>query len=248
MTTSQESFTIKIKQFEGPFDLLLFFIERDEINIMDIPIAKITDDFLSYIRALEELNIDVASEFILVAATLMRVKAKMLLPRPELDAEGLEIDPRAELAQKLIEYKRFKDILADLQTLEERRKLITGRGNTRKEIRTIAEKALVDVELESLTLFRLFKSFEKVMHNMEVRNTKPRHLVYKYDYSVEEQKEYISSRIKKNVKTTFDVVFSGLRDRMHAIITFLSLLEMINSEQVLITTGHGVNQFWLEAA
>jgi len=190
----------------------------------------------------------VASEFILVAATLMRVKAKMLLPRPELDAESLEIDPRAELAQKLIEYKRFKDILADLQTLEERRKLITGRGNTRKEIRTIAEKALVDVELESLTLFRLFKSFEKVMHNMEVRNTKPRHLVYKYDYSVEEQKEYISSRIKKNVKTTFDVVFSGLRDRMHAIITFLSLLEMINSEQVLITTGHGVNQFWLEAA
>ena len=102
MNQQEEGYTIKIKQFEGPFDLLLFFIERDEIDILDIPISKITADFLAYIRQLEELNIDVASEFILVAATLMRIKARMLLPRPELDEDGQEIDPREEIARKLL--------------------------------------------------------------------------------------------------------------------------------------------------
>jgi len=245
---SDDHFTIKLKQFEGPFDLLLFFIERDEIDIMDIPIAKITDDFLGYIRNLEELNIDVASEFILVAATLMRIKAKMLLPRPELDEDGLEIDPRQELAQKLLEYKRFKDVLDDFRGLEEERKQITPRGNSRKELRGIAEKALVDVELESLTLFKLLKSFQSVMRKMEIRNTKPRHIVFKYDYTVEEQKEFIMSKVSVKSKTTFESVFGELRDRMHAIITFLSLLEMINMEEIKITPGDQTNQFWLEAA
>ena len=241
-------FTIKLKQFEGPFDLLLFFIERDEIDIMDIPIAKIANDFLGYIRSLEELNIDVASEFILVAATLMRIKAKMLLPRPELDEDGHEIDPRQELAQKLLEYKRFKDVLDDFRVLEDERKQITRRGNSRKELRTIAEKALVDVELESLTLFKLLKSFQTVMRNMEIRNTKPRHIVFKYDYTVEEQKDFILSKIAVQAKTSFETIFGELRDRMHAIITFLSLLEMINMEEVRITPGDQANQFWLEAA
>lgn len=245
---SDENFTIKLKQFEGPFDLLLFFIERDEIDIMDIPIAKITEDFLGYIRNLEELNIDVASEFILVAATLMRIKAKMLLPRPELDEDGQEIDPRNELAQKLLEYKRFKDVLDDFRVLEDERKQITPRGNTKKELRSIAEKALVDVELESLTLYKLLKSFQTVMRNMEIRNTKPRHIVFKYDYTVEEQKDYILTKISVKAKTSFESVFGELRDRMHAIITFLSLLEMINMAEIKITPGDQANQFWLEAA
>ncbi len=245
---ADSNFTIKIKQFEGPFDLLLFFIERDEIDIMDIPIAKITDDFLGYIRNLDELNIDVASEFILVAATLMRIKAKMLLPRPDLDEDGQEIDPRQELAQKLLEYKRFKDVLDDFRALEDERKQITRRGNTRKELRSIAEKALVDVELESLTLFKLLKSFQTVMRNMEIRNTKPRHIVFKYDYSVEEQKDYILSKVQIQEKTSFESIFGELRDRMHAIITFLSLLEMINMEEVKIVPGDDTNQFWLSAA
>ena len=246
MLTNSDSFTIKIKQFEGPFDLLLFFIERDEIDIMDIPIAKITEDFLGYIRALEELNIDVASEFILVAATLMRIKAKVLLPRPELDELGQEIDPRKELAQRLLEYKRFKDVLGDFKQLEEDRDMIANRGNSKSELRSIAEKALVDVELESLTLFKLFRSFETVMRNMAIRNNRPKHLVYKYDYSVEEQREYILGKVRKEKKSTFNSVFGNLRDRMHAIITFLSLLEMINSSLIRLIPGNHTNDFWLE--
>ena len=116
-----EGYKIKIKQFEGPFDLLLFFIERDELDIYDIPIASITDDFLAYIQNLEELNIDVASEFILVAATLMRIKARVLLPRKEIDEDGNEIDPRIELTQRLLEYKKYKDILEDMALLEDQR-------------------------------------------------------------------------------------------------------------------------------
>ncbi len=108
------SFEIKLPLFEGPFDLLLFFIERDELDIHDIPIFKITNDFMDYIQQLETLNMEVASDFILTAASLMRIKAKMLIPRTEKDEEGNEIDPRKELVQHLLEYKKYKSVLADL--------------------------------------------------------------------------------------------------------------------------------------
>ncbi len=112
---NNSNYTIKLSQFEGPFDLLLFFIERDELDIYDIPIAKITEDFLAYVREMESLNLDLASEFILVAATLIRIKAKMLLPRKELDENNEEIDPRKELVQKLLEYKAVKEAITEFK-------------------------------------------------------------------------------------------------------------------------------------
>jgi segregation and condensation protein A len=111
------SYNIKIEQFEGPFDLLLFFIERDEIDIQNIPIFSITTEFLHYIQHLEELNIELASEFILFASTLIRIKAKMLLPRKEIDEFGNEIDPRKELIDKILEYKRFKESAEAMKVL-----------------------------------------------------------------------------------------------------------------------------------
>ena len=103
------TYQIKLPQFEGPFDLLLFFIERDELDIYNIPITRIIKDFLDYVHAQEQLNIELSSEFILFISTLMRIKARMLLPRKELDAQGNEIDPRQELVDKILEYKRFKE-------------------------------------------------------------------------------------------------------------------------------------------
>ena len=153
------TFNIKIDAFEGPFDLLLFFIERDELDIYDIPIAKITDDFLGYIHTMENLNIDLASEFILVAATLMRIKTKMLIPRKEVDEQGQEIDPRSELIQRLLEYKAFKEITEDLRGKEEARSMAFPRGNVEIELQSLAEEALADAELESLTLYRLMSAF-----------------------------------------------------------------------------------------
>ena len=119
MEVLQDTYRIKLQQFEGPFDLLLFFIERDELDIHDIPIAKITNDFLEYIHTMKAMNIELASEFILVASTLMRIKAKLLLPRPILNEEGEEIDPREELVQRLLEYKRYKAVLSELAAMEE---------------------------------------------------------------------------------------------------------------------------------
>src|SRR5712671_4922226 len=109
MPMHSASYQIHLSQFEGPFDLLLFFIERDELDIYNIPISKITKDFLDYIHLQEKLNIELSSEFILFISTLMRIKAKMLLPRKELDAQGNEIDPRRELIDKILEYKKYKE-------------------------------------------------------------------------------------------------------------------------------------------
>ena len=190
-----DSYQVKIEHFEGPFDLLLFFIERDELNIYDIDISKITDDFLSYIRKLEELNIDVASEFILVAATLMRIKARMLLPRKQLDEEGNEIDPRQEIIQKLLEYKKYKSILDDMKELEERRRNIHSRGNTINDLREIGNKALVDVELESVTLYKLMKAFQRCMEKYENRQNRSTHTIVKFEYTVEKQRSYIANKI-----------------------------------------------------
>src|SRR5580704_5037083 len=116
-----QTYEIKLPQFEGPFDLLLFFIERDELDIYNIPISKITQDFLDYIHQMSVMNIELASEFIVVAATLMRIKAKLLLPRKDLDETGNEIDPRQELINKLLEYKRYKEVLDDMRMLEDTR-------------------------------------------------------------------------------------------------------------------------------
>ncbi|MEO8584238.1 MAG: segregation/condensation protein A, partial [Flavitalea sp.] len=114
---NQPSYHIKLQQFEGPFDLLLFFIERDELDIYNIPITKIINDFLDFIHSKDSLNIELSSEFILFISTLMRIKAKMLLPRKELDEQGNEIDPRQELIDKVLEYRRFKEASARLQEM-----------------------------------------------------------------------------------------------------------------------------------
>ena len=239
------SYNIQLPQFKGPFDLLLFFIERDELDIYDIPISKITDDFLAYIRQMEALNIDVASEFILVAATLMRIKAKMLIPRKQVDEAGNEIDPREELVARLLEYKRYKSVLDDMRLLEEKRASQTARGNVTQELAQLATKALVDIELESLTLFKLLRAFEKVLQKVEDRKTKLVHKVYTFNYTVHQQQEFILSKIQVGEKTEFQSIFGGCEDRMHAIITFLALLELLNMQMVYAIQGVGINNFWL---
>jgi len=243
---NEATYTIRLPQFEGPFDLLLFFIERDELDIYNIPISKITDDFLAYIRHMEALNVDLASEFILVAATLCRIKAKLLLPRKPVDEEGNEIDPREELVQRLLEYKRYKSILDEMRQMEEVRALREHRGNVSRELRHIATKALVDVELESLTLFKLLKTFERLMRKMEEEG-KPHtvHTIVRFNYTIAEQQDFIFSKLKPGKKTDFKSLFLKLENRIHAIVTFLALLELLNMQKVAILQGLGMNNFWL---
>ena len=239
------SYTINIPQFVGPFDLLLFFIERDELDINDIPIAKITNDFLGYIRQMEALNIDLASEFILVAATLMRIKAKMLIPRKEIDEEGNEIDPRDELVARLLEYKRYKSVLEEMRFKEEERSMKFGRGNIVSELKALAVDALVDMEMESLSIFKLMTTFQNVMARMDEQEDKIVHRVFNYKHTIQGQQIYILSRIKVGENIDCKTLFSICEDRMHAIVTFLGLLELMNLQTIKMVEGIGINNFWL---
>lgn len=241
------TYTIKLPQFEGPFDLLLFFIERDELDIYDIPIAKVTDDFLAYIRQMEEMDIDLASEFVLVAATLCRIKAKLLIPRKPVDEAGNEIDPREELVSRLLEYKRYKSILEEMRQLEEDRAFRNLRGNVREELQHIATKALVDSELESVTLFKLLRAFERVMDRME--NSQKRetvHQIVQFNYTIEEQQQHILTLVNSGIRPSFKDVFGHCQNRIHAIITFLGLLDLLNIQQIRLVGGMETNSFWLE--
>src|SRR5882762_759819 len=176
----KENFEIRLPLFEGPFDLLLFFIERDELDIYDIPIAKITKDFLEYINHLETFNVELASEFILVAATLMRIKSKMLLPRPQLDDAGNEIDPREELVRHLLEYKKYKSVIDQFHKMEDAELQKEKRGNIIKELRQLAESTNVEAELQDVDMFRLLVVFEKVLRRQEEEKNKPVHQVIQY--------------------------------------------------------------------
>jgi segregation and condensation protein A len=247
LTATATTYTIKLPQFEGPFDLLLFFIERDELDIYNIPIAKITDDFLEYIRDMEAMNIDLASEFILVAATLCRIKARLLIPRKPVDEDGNEIDPRDTLVERLLEYKRYKSVLDEMRQLEEVRSVREPRGNVSRELRQIASVALVDVELESLTLFRLLKTFERLVRKFDEKENRMVHTVIRWNYTIAEQQDYIFSKIKRSKKTDFSSLFKRLENRIHAIITFLALLELLNMNKIQIIQGEGVNNFWVTA-
>ncbi|MEQ9306750.1 MAG: segregation/condensation protein A, partial [Marinoscillum sp.] len=195
---SSNTYEIKLPLFEGPFDLLLFFIERDELDIYDIPIAKVTSDFLDYVHQLETMNVEVASEFILVAATLMRIKAKMLLPRPVLDEEGNEIDPREELVRHLLEYKRYKSVIADLNQLEADRMDRERRGNLMKEIKKLSSSVDVEAELQDLDLYKLMKVFQKVLKRYEFEQSKPTHEVVQYPYSISLQKDFVLHQLRKS--------------------------------------------------
>lgn len=191
------TYQIKLEQFEGPFDLLLFFIERDELDIYNIPITRIIKDFLDYIHTQEKLNIELSSEFILFVSTLMRIKAKLLLPRKELDAQGNEIDPRQELVDKILEYKKFKEAAAKMAEMEAERLLMVKRGNLQKELNSIGEEAGEGTEIQTITLFKLMKAFEKVMQRVHDRQNKPVHTVVRYNYTMEGSRDYMTEFVKR---------------------------------------------------
>jgi segregation and condensation protein A len=237
---------IKLPQFEGPFDLLLFFIERDELDIYNIHITKIIKDFLEYIHAQEQLNIELSSEFILFVSTLMRIKAKMLLPRKELDGQGNEIDPRQELVDKILEYKRFKEAATKMAEMEALRMLMLKRGNLQKELIEIGEEAAEGTEIQTVTLFKMMKAFERVMQRMYERNNKPVHTVIHYNYTMDGSREMMLQMVLQEKTVAFEKIFQICENRIHAIFLFLSLLELVQQRYMSITTGEGRNNFIIE--
>jgi segregation and condensation protein A len=240
------AYQIRLPQFEGPFDLLLFFIERDELDIYNIPINRIINDFLAYIRQSEELNIELSSEFILFISTLMRIKAKMLVPRKELDADGQEIDPRQELVNKILEYKRFKEASAQMADMEALRMLMVKRGNIQREMLDVGEEAAEGTEIQNVTLFRLMKAFEKALLRYSDRVNQPVHTIVQYNYTMEESRQQMMNLAAQERTLSFERIFDRCENRVHAIFTFLSLLELVQMKHMRILIGEGRNNFLIE--
>ncbi|MDG1278209.1 MAG: segregation/condensation protein A [Algoriphagus sp.] len=240
------SFEIKLPLFEGPFDLLLFFIERDELDIYDIPISKITNDFLDYLHHLEKMEIEVASDFILFAATLMKIKSRMLLPRPELNEAGEEIDPREELIRNLLEYKKYKSVIEDLSAMEGEQLSKEKRGNILAELRALSSVDDVDAEMQHVDLYKLLKVFQRTMAKLASREDQTTHTVIQYPYTITQQKDFVLEKISFKKQVPFTDFIAYKADKIFVIYTFLAILELLQLEMVTIVIGEGFNNFWVE--
>jgi segregation and condensation protein A len=248
ITSNSGQYEIRLPQFEGPFDLLLFFIERDELDIHNIPISKITNDFFDYIHLAESMNIELASEFILVAATLMRIKAKLLLPRYPKDDQGNEIDPRQDLVRQLMEYKQYKEATNDLRQMEADRAMKVERGNITSELSNIAMTAdgtNYNAELNALTLFRLMTTFEKVMERFHLNEQRQQHTVVQYPFTIEQERETIQRLVRLKPAVSFFDIFSGCQSRIHCCFVFLALLDLLQARVVSVFVQEGFNNFYI---
>ena len=215
-------YKIQLNNFEGPIDLLLYFIRRDELDIYDIPIAKITKEFIDAVEEWERVQLHVAGDFIVMASTLMRIKAKLLLPRPEFGDDGEIIDPRKELVQQLVEYKRFKDVAEMLKNLSDER--------DQKFCRQLEPIILTD-ELDSeeniildVTLYDLARFFKSVMDNMPVVSQFELH---REPVRLEKQKEFIFRYIDGDGRLKFSTILDKLKTRMEIVVTFLAVLDLV---------------------
>jgi segregation and condensation protein A len=236
-------YKIKLPYFEGPLDLLLFFVKRDELNIYDIPIAKITKEFLEYIHLMQMLDLEVASEFIVMASTLMQIKAKMLLPKPEVEGEEEEEDPRAELARRLAEYKKFKELAFEFSKMEDEAGKFFYRGYFKNDARDYFEE---DEEfLKDVSLFDLLTAFKRALEG--ARET-VYHEIETQNYKVEDEMENILNRLKFKRKFSFNEIIDSYVEKARIIVAFLALLELARLKKIRISQEEVFGELIIEDA
>lgn len=230
-------YRIKLDQFQGPLDLLLFFIKRDELDIYDIPISKITKEFLEYVNLIKVLDLEAAGDFILMASTLMHIKVRLLLPR-EVDEKGEAIDPRAELVQRLLEYKRYKEMSEDFSFFETNQRKISSRSNFSGDV--IENPPEFSVLLRNITVYDLAKAFRRAMDNVRVEIV---HEIKNIPVSIDEQMEFILNKLKQFNRLHFLSLISELREKIKIVVTFIALLELVKSGKIGIDETHDFNEF-----
>ena len=228
-------YRVKLENFEGPLDLLLFFIKRDELNIYDIPIAQITKEFLSYVQLIQKLDLDIAGDFLLMAATLMQIKVRMLLPKLD-DGDEDEPDPREELIKRLLEYKRFKEVSETFKKLEDKQSKIYFREYFKKD-EIDAKQEDVNL-LKEISLFDLLKAFKKALNNLNEDNVIT---LKKIPVSIEEQIDYIKYFFGSRKQYRFLELISSYREKITIIVTFIAILEMIKGSQIRVYTEGNYN-------
>jgi segregation and condensation protein A len=221
-------YKILLPDFEGPFDLLLYFIKKEEVNIYDIPIARITEEFLKYIRMMQLFDLELAGEFLVMAATLMYIKTQMLLPKTLGEPDSESDDPRRELAQQLYAYMQFKQAASDMASLAE--------GNRYVYYKQLLPESLFNAgnsgnEYKNATLFDLMKALKTAMGRALDKTIQ--HVVNLIPISIEEKKNYILENFKLKKRLSFFGLISGEK-KQHIVVTFLAILELVKEGSILV--------------
>lgn len=228
------SYHVRLTQFEGPLDLLLHLIRRDKINIYDIPISHITREYLSYIEVMQELRLEVAGQFFVMAATLMRIKVQMLLPRRPDDED--EEDPREELVRNLLEYRKFKEAANHFADRESDRRKVFTRPAARPP------EGEQDTSLMEVSIFDLVDAFKKVMEDLKKQIS---YRIEKESHTVEEKIDLVRDRVAASSEVLFSELFSGDTDRLEIIVTFLAILEMVRLGELSARQMTSSGDVWL---
>jgi len=234
-------FRISLDEFEGPLDLLLFFIKRDELDIYNIPISRITKDFIGYLDTMQTLNIEVAADFIYMASLLMSIKAKMLLPNEALDdSDASEFDPRSDLVERLLEYKRIKEGAGKMRSLAETRNLMFPRGCFESLEADVIDE--LDEPLNRPTLYHLIMTYKSVLENMpkvHVQN------VDEAPVTIDEQSELILSKLRKSIQISFRTIVKEVSEPLVLVVTFLAVLELCRRQKIVVIVKDGYDDFWM---
>jgi segregation and condensation protein A len=236
-------YRVQLQNFEGPLDLLLFFIKRDELDIYNIPINYITAQFLEYMHFLDELDLQVASEFIYMASLLMSIKAKMMIPTEKTEEEfEPEEDPRYELMQALLEFKRYKEVGTELQILDDKARRKYRRGNFEPDI--LEAEADGGELLRPITLVDLMTAFK---HLLIQKAKKPvKHTVEQFETNIEKQMLFIAGKLRQAKRLSFTQICADLDSRMSIVVTFLGVLELIKEQKLFLFIGESPIDFYLE--
>lgn len=224
---------IKIDAFEGPLDLLLHLIKKSEVDIYDIPIAQITDQYIEYLKAMEELDLNIASEFLVMAATLLEIKSNLLLPKKknEEDETSADEDPRKELVEKLLEYKRYKEFSTTLRESEGENEIFFKSPDIIDDIEN------QEIFFKNVTLENLMTAFKRVVDSYEKRYNKDNKITgdIRYDeYRIEDKMDDIREAIRKEKKVKFEDFFKRAESKMEVVVIFLAMLELIKLKYISV--------------
>lgn len=237
-------YKVKIENFEGPLDLLLFFIKRDELNIYDIPITYITKEFLQYIHYIQKLDLEVAGEFIYMASYLLSIKSRMLLPKTETDSEIEEDDPRAELVRRLLEYRRFKEMSTDLEDLANNQSLRHSRRFFDADLKLVDQNndQEIGVTLKDITLFDLMMVYKTAIANIPKRTF---HEVTKISVSIDDQIDFVRNWVETKQRFAFTEMLQTIQEKIVIVVTFLAILELTKLQRITLLVNEDLSDFYV---
>lgn len=240
---------VKLDAFEGPLDLLLHLIDKNKVNIYDIPIVEITNQYLGYIREMQRQDLNVMSEFLVMAATLLDIKSRMLLPKEE-GEEGEEEDPRQELVEQLLEYKLYKYMSYELRDKQEDAAFVLYKPPTLPpEVAQYRPSADISQLLDSMTLARLYSLFKTVMRRQEDRIDPIRSAfgtLEKEEVDMDETWARVEGYIREHKKCRFEELLTGRRTKMYTIIAFLVILELMKLGEISILQEEAFGEIWIQ--